>query len=225
MFRKVKTKLKKIYYAVIGTPKWALPSESPITYSFTWDGEDYYCFENPLNMPWQRSYVALGYYEEFNMRITKQMLLDILLVMKTEINNPRPGISEVVKYINILEERINYIVEPETLLKLASVYYFTKEESPVSYDLIYNNEKIKKWRKSNTLDFFLQLPFKELAPLGTLSPEVIQTYLAGQVGKSIKIIDKMLEVLLHKDCEPSKLKELQLQRNSLIELMLSISQS
>ena len=72
--------------------------------------------------------------------------------------------------------------------------------------------------------FFLQLPFKELAPLGTLSREVIQAYLTGQIGKTIKTIDQMLEVLLHNDCEPSKLKELQLQRNALIELMLSISQ-
>lgn len=225
MIRKVRNYIKKIYYAITGTPKWAIPSDSPISYAFSWDGEDYYCFENPFNMPWQRAYVALAYYEELNMRITKDFLLDILLVIKEEINKPRPAITEIVKYINIIEDRTRLVVEPETLLKLASVYYFTKDESPVFYDLIYNNKKIAKWRKANTLDFFLQLPLKELAPLGTLSRETFQAYLVGQTGQTIKIIDEMLKVLSPDESNSLKVSELRLQRAQLIELMLSVSVS
>jgi hypothetical protein len=169
MLRKIKTKIKKIRYAICGEPKWkGAQTDSPIAYAFTWDGEDYYCFENPFNMPWQRAYVAMAYYEELNMRITKDFLLEILFVMKEEINKPKPGITEVVKYINLLEERTKYVVEPETLLKLASVYYFTLDENPFFYDLIFNQKKIANWRKARTLDFFLQLPLRELAPLLTL---------------------------------------------------------
>lgn len=225
MLKKAITKLKKIKYFLLGTPKWAIPTDSPITYAFTWEGEDYYCFENPFNMPWQRAYVSIAYYEELNMRITKEFLLNILLVMKEEINNPRPNLVEVVKYINILEDRTKYIVEPETLLKLASVYYFTKEESPVFYDLVYNNKKIAKWRKSKTLDFFLQLPLKELAPLGTLSKETLRDYLVGQTAQTIKTIDKMLEVLSQDDYNKLIVSELQLQRANIIEVMLSVSES
>jgi len=225
MFKKVRTKLRKIYYVIAGEPKWGIPSESPITYAFTWEGEDYYCFENPFNMPWQRAYVAIAYYEELNMRITKDFLLEILLVMKEEINKPHPAITELVKYITLLEDRTKLIIEPETLLKLASVYYFTKEESPYHYDLVYNQKKIAKWRKTKTLDFFLHLPLQELAPLSTLSRETLQTYLVGQIAQSVKKIDEMLEVLSQKKYKESNLKELQSQKNNLIELMLSISES
>jgi hypothetical protein len=226
MLRKIKTKIKKIRYAICGEPKWkGAQTDSPITYAFTWDGEDYYCFENPFNMPWQRAYVAMAYYEELNMRITKDFLLEILFVMKEEINKPKPGITEVVKYINLLEERTKYVVEPETLLKLASVYYFTLDENPFFYDLIFNQKKIANWRKARTLDFFLQMPLQELAPLLTLPPETLQTYLVGQIAKSIKTIEEMLEVLSRENCNESKLKELQSQKNSLIELLSSVSES
>jgi hypothetical protein len=226
MLRKIKTKIKKMRYALLGEPKWkGITADSPITYAFTWEGEDYYCFENPFNMPWQRAYVAMAYYEELNMRITKDFLLEILFVMKEEINKPKPGITEVVKYINLLEERTRYVVEPETLLKLASVYYFTLDENPFFYDLIFNQKKIANWRKARTLDFFLQLPLQELAPLSTLQRETLQTYLTGQIAKSIKTIEEMLEALSRENCSESKLKELQSQKNNLIELLSSVSES
>ena len=226
MLRKIKTKIKKIRYAILGEPKWrGVQADSPITYSFTWNGEDYYCFENPFTMPWQRAYVAMAYYEELNMRITKDFLLEILFVMKEEINKPKPGLTEVVKYINLLEERTRYVVEPETLLKLASVYYFTLDENPFFYDLIFNQKKIASWRKARTLDFFLQLPLQELAPLLTLPRETLQTYLVGQIAKSIRTIEEMLEVLSRENCNELRLKELQSQKNNLIELLSSVSES
>jgi hypothetical protein len=222
---KIRNYFKKIYHAIIGTPKWKMPTDSPISFAFSWDGEDYYCFENPFNMPWQRAYVALAYYEELNMRITKDFLLDIILVIKEHINSPKPEITEIVRYLNMIEDRTKFIVEPETLLKLASVYYFTKDESPVYYDLVYNSKKIAKWRKTRTLDFFLQLPVRELAPLLTLSRETFQVYLTGQLSQTIKMIDEMLKVLSQDESRKSNVEELKLQRARLIELWLSVSES
>lgn len=198
------------------------PTDSPIVYAFTWEGVDYFCYENPLNMPWMRSFVAFEFMEEFNMRLTKDLLSAILAAMKEEINKPVPQLTEVVKWINLIEERMEWVVEPETLLKLASVHFFTREESPIRYDLEYNNKKIQRWKNSKVLDFFLQLPIKELAPFYNLPKESIQTYFAGQLAKTIKLIDEALGHLSLKESESSRVKELQSHREQLEALMSSV---
>lgn len=208
-----------------GPPQWGKESEYPIIYAFTFQGEDYFCYENPINMPWMRALIAIEYLEEFNMRITKDLLRDVLLVIKEELNKTPPAFTEVTKWVLLLEDRLNWIVEPETLLKVASVHFFTKEESPLRYDLIYNQRKIERWKKSNLLDFFLLLPMKELDPFVSLGKNVIQTYFVGQIGKTLKMIDEMLVVLSQKPAYESNVKELTFHKESLKQLMSTILDS
>jgi len=189
----------------------------PIELAFTFKGVDYFTYTNMYSLPHERSFMAISVYEEFNMRMTKDVLENYLDAQDAIINSNTVKLTDIVLLNQQLRDRLHWVIEPETILKLASVVYFTKEEDPTTYDIAYNLNKINGWKnhKSTMLSFFLQVPLQELCPLLTQRPEVIQSCLQGVVTKSILQM-KTLKDLLGDSCSSdtktylqSKIVELQ----------------
>jgi len=208
--------------AIAGKPKWGKETDYPVEFAFHWNGKDYFYFVDPHNVPYQRGLVAMSYMEEVNMRITRDFLEYWVNAMKTEMNRgANIRMLEVARMMQMIEDRMNWVIEPDTLYKIASVMFFTKEESVLMYDVVYNREKIKEWKQTNTkFDFFLQVPFQELFPFLTQSHESIIAYFSSGQAKMIEDFVTLRQVLSQSKSQSDLLKRLDLQ---IAELMESIS--
>lgn len=163
-------------------PKKFTKSDYEIEYAFTSGGVRYYRFSNPYNMPNQRAFAMMQINEEFNMRCTKDFLqkhceaIQECYTMKKEKGGL--NIGEVYVLVNQLKERLDFIIEPDTALKLASVTFFDDKENIYDYDWEYNLKKISKWKKENDIaSFFLTAPLRAIIPIGNLSEKDFRTYL------------------------------------------------
>mgnify|MGYP003617968080 CR=1 FL=1 len=210
--------------AKASTPVWrGEKTNYPITFAFTFEGKHYFCFENTFSTPYQRAFTAMAFYEEFRMRITREFLEVWLETMKESID--QLSISQITKLTDVLKDRLDWVVEPLTALKLASVMYFTEEESPYCYDPVYNAKKIHNWQKSDKiLSFFLQMPLSDLASYLKQSQGNLQQLLDGSTAKAELQLSILREMLLRKNSNPELLKNIDLQISDLRELRSNISQ-
>jgi hypothetical protein len=63
-----------------------------------------------------------------------------------------------------LKQRLDWVVVPDQVYKLASIVYFDASESPTHYEIGYAREKIARWKAEDVDAFFLQKPIQELIP-------------------------------------------------------------
>lgn len=147
-------------------PRFKLSNDVIIKEAFTCGGVVYSQFDDPFNMPYERALTALSFYEELRMRTTREFLVLHCNAVESILNNPKQiKIGELAILNKQLKERLEWILEPELLYKLASVVFFDNTESPTKYDYKYGQKKIKEWKKhSDVNDFFLQLPILKLVP-------------------------------------------------------------
>jgi hypothetical protein len=151
-------------------------AEHKILFAFEADGEKYYEFDDANNIPCDRAFCALAFYEELQMRCTREFLQAHCQATEDAINNKNGiSITNLAKLNQQLKERLELIYEPELVYKLASVVYFDESESPYSYDFKYGLQKIQRWKKQNVGDFFLSLPIKKLMPQTDLSKADLET--------------------------------------------------
>ena len=203
-------------YAIFGKP-----TENPIEFAFHYAGKDYFCYTDPFKIPNQRGFVCLSYYEEFNMRMTRETLIEFLDALEAEMNGTR-NVLDIAKLINAMRTRTEFIVSPDTVYKLASVVFFTKEESTYNYDVMYNAKKIVAFRKAPMLDFFLQLPLQELIPFLRLSGENMRTYLKGVLAKQAEELALIHAVSSQGKYQDARVKLFESQMEELKELMSQI---
>ena len=144
-------------------PKFYRNIDHKIDFAFEIDGVKYYCFDDAFNVPYERALTALTFYEEFRMRCTRDFLK--LHVKATDEALNKGKLTNVAILNNQLKERLDFILEPKLLFKLASVIYFDESESPLTYDFKYNEAKIKKFEENkDTKAFFLQHHIQQLVP-------------------------------------------------------------
>jgi hypothetical protein len=169
--------------------------------AFTWKGITYYMHEDPLNTATGRGLSGLVHMEELLMRCNVAYLkshteaIDKILSDKT-INVS--SIATIARLNQNLKERINFLVAvPEHVTRLASVVFFTKEESPFVYEMEFNKKKIEDWNKDpNIYDFFLQqTQLKDMLPFLSLPQENFQTYSAIQHKIDIMHLKELREIL------------------------------
>lgn len=143
-----------------------LQNDHIIKEAFSCGGVTYYCFDDIYNQPYERALTALDFYEEFRMRTTYDFLKLHVQAFKDIMANPKTiNVGEMALLNKQLEERLNWIVSPDLIYKLASVVFFDKNESPYVYDHKYGQEKIKHWKKHSEVNaFFLQTPIIKLHP-------------------------------------------------------------
>lgn len=189
--------------AIKPKPKFLEDPIAPIEPVFELDGITHYQFVDPMATPGLRGLNAVMFYEELKMRTTHALQVKEMNFIKAKcnelltvhlsgasgsINLPDAvnAIQDILKTQVYREERLNFIIEPELAYKFASVVFFDENESPYSYDAIYNKQKIERWKKHEpTLDFFLRQPIARL--IGFLKPSELSfpTYMT--------VVDQILE--------------------------------
>lgn len=147
-------------------------------------GETYYEFTDALNAPCYRMFQAMTFYNELQMRCDREYLTAHSQAIIDCINGQSEsakGYCDIVKISQLalqLRERTEWIFEPDSVYKYASVILFDKNESPYDYDMKYNLDvKIKKWKELGVSSFFLSIPIKRLFPLLNLSEQDLSQYL------------------------------------------------
>lgn len=155
--------------------------------AFKCGGKEYFMFEDQNHVPTGRQLAAVMVYNEMQMKVDRDYLLMHVKAMKKVLSNPRAiDITTIMKLNLHMEERLDLMVLPDFVYKLASVVFFDKEEPIFDYDLAYNEKKIAAWKlEKDMLDFFLQTPVRELIPLWDEQPADMKTYLnlASQIAK------------------------------------------
>lgn len=159
--------------------------------NFPNDDNQYYEFQDANMAPCHRMYSAMQYYNELKMRCDREFLIAHCEAVNACLNGQgeKKGVVDLVKVAQLttqLQERVSFILEPETIYKYASVVIFDESEDPYDYNMKYNIEvKIPRWKKAGLSSFFLSEPVKRLFPALNLSEEDLDTYL-----KVEKEIDK-----------------------------------
>lgn len=175
----MKQLLRKIRSRLTGKPFFNVDIEHPIKEAFISGGVQYYQFEDIFNAPFNRSFEAQTFYNELQMRVSKEYLGLYLQTMKAILGDPKGiNVSEIAILTNQLAERTEFIIDSDILYKLASVMYFDDTENPYRYDFTYGIKKINKWKRDRDIeDFFLNTPLRDFIPfLDTLEKD-LATYL------------------------------------------------
>lgn len=141
-------------------------AKHPVSFAFSSGGVDYFQFDDPLNTPHKRGFTALTYYREMRMHCTAEYLNGHCDAMDAILGNPQSiHIGKIAMLNGQMRERLNFVFEPDTSYKFASVVFFDKTEDPTRYDYDYGQKKIALWKKDKTVsDFFLQVPVIRLMP-------------------------------------------------------------
>lgn len=156
-------------------------SDHVIVEAFKIAGVQYFKFDDPFNMPYDRAMGASKYYNELEQRCTREYMIaeseastNTIEEIKKCLSGEQGKINIVnaLKYLSTLErfilhrkERLNWIIEVDIVMKLASVVFFDDKENPAQYDMKYNIEKkIPFWKKQDVDVFFSTLPIGSLIP-------------------------------------------------------------
>lgn len=177
---------------------YLLDDKYEIVPAFEWNGETYYMHKDPLNTLAGRGLTSMMFFEELLMRCDVNYLREYCQSVRVIFSDPKKiDILKLAKITNHLEERINFLAAiPEHVYKLASVVFFTKNESPFRYDLKAGLEKVKAWEASDGMyDFFLRTPLMDLIPALALPEQNSKSYLAVQ-GKINDLHLKSLREIL-----------------------------
>ena len=173
-----------------------------VKFGFTVGNRHYYRFAHDYEIFESRFRYLKTFYAEVENKLTSQDINDFsdatkkyLEDYKKSIHSKEPQPDLLEKAIELQSEmkyRSEWLFEPTSLYKYASVLYFDLQEDVTDYDMEYNHTKIKYWSKKKSL---LRLLLKELMSnaenLLSLSKEDFQTYLSSlQKGKN-----KQLELM------------------------------
>jgi hypothetical protein len=134
--------------------------------AFECGGEQFYMFDSQMEVPTGRQFTSLTFYAEMDCRIDREYLEMHTKAMEKVMSDPKKLNIGIIAQLNVhLKERLDLMIPPEFIYKLASVVFFTKEESLYKYDFDYNKKKIQRWKEAGaTLDFFLKTPLTTLIP-------------------------------------------------------------
>jgi len=155
-------------------PIWQIEEGHVIEPAFISGGVQYYRLKDYFNTFSLRGLMALQVYEEWNMRMTKEVLVEYISKVEKILSNPKQiNVGELALLNSRINERVNMVMPTTDIIyKFASVAYFDKNESPYSYDPEYNASKIKRWKEATDIDsFFIVMQLKDIIPLPQLSKE------------------------------------------------------
>lgn len=161
------------------TPKFHINPEHHIVPVFEENGHVNSRFTDEFNIPSERGFAAFHHFEKLVRRADDKFLqthteaVDAILEHPTVIK-----IAEIKKLNSDLKERLTMFYPPDLIWSLASVLFFDETENPYSYDSVYAEQKIARWKKSKDIyDFFLLQPFQSLMPRSGLSKEDFRNFL------------------------------------------------
>lgn len=179
----------KLRTKVFGGSHWQLDEGHVIEPAFISGGVQYYRLKDYFNTFSLRGLMALQVYEEWNMRMTRDQLLEFINKFEKIINNPKQiNMGEIARMVGNMKERLELVMPTsEIVYKFASVAFFDKNESPYAYDPEYCKAKIKRWKEAADIsDFFIVTRLRDMIPLPELSEEDLQLCLS--------IVDQLAQV-------------------------------
>lgn len=159
--------------------KSKLIDEFTISEAFEYKGEKYYMFKDPVDVTTGRGLYSMTIYEEMMARVDREYLQFHVEAMDKVFSDPsKTNIAALVRLNDNLKERLAFQIHlPEHVYKLASIIFFTEDESPYRYNDHYNKRKIDKWKKDPDMyGFFLQTPLKQLIPSLDMPLQGTQAY-------------------------------------------------
>jgi hypothetical protein len=168
-------------------PKHKLLEGHTLKFAFESGGINYFEFSDSNSAPCHRMFAAMDYYNEFKMRCTREYLVAHCQAVEEQMNG-KNGTVDFMKVAQLhlqLKERLEWIFDPDTAYKYASVIFIDENEDPYTYDFKYGKEKIERWKKETREGFFLRMPVARLFPGLELSTEDLADYL-----KTLKAVKK-----------------------------------
>jgi hypothetical protein len=162
---------KRLYLSILGSVRGenAFPnSKYVIEYAFTSGGVKYYTMNDVFNLPYQRGLEAIHAYEELTMKCDVEYLRKHNELVHEILNGNKITMVEWNRLNQIndqLRQRLDWVVLPDHLYRLASVVFFDLSEKPETYEIGYAREKIERWKRADDIDaFFLRQPVLKLIP-------------------------------------------------------------
>lgn len=147
-----------------------------IEFAFSCGGVDYYSFKDINKLPALRGLMAYVIFNELEMRVDREYLLEFKKALDASINGKflKTDVAQLSVYLG---ERLNMIIEPDLLIKLATVYFFDLNEDISKYDFGYALEKRKRWEAAGVNDFFFSVPISKLINFSPPQDFDFQNYL------------------------------------------------
>lgn len=180
--------IKKLYHYFKSLLERKPESTEPIEPVFSIAGKVYYRYKDISKVKNQRALTTNDFYNELYMHATRDFLIKHCEAMDTVLtNNTKIDIGKLFKLNQQLQERLEMIYEVDIIYKVASVVFFTKDESPLDYDDLLGREKIALFKQQDKDDpkmgFFFGTLFKNLIGATEISDKDLLVYMT--VGKQI----------------------------------------
>jgi len=172
--------LNELSYRINPKKEFHPKTGAKIKHVFTLGGKDYYQLENDVQISEVRFAFLRQYYSEMEMRMTKESMIEFCEAIKKACNPPKGQSIEIGRIDRLADEmkdRAEWLVEPDSLFRFASVIYFTLDEDITGYDEKYNERKIKLFKKKDLMPILLERLKNEQLGLLSMSVEDLQSYL------------------------------------------------
>ena len=162
-------------------PKTFFPNEKYIIqYAFSVGDRHYFCFDDILNIPYQRGLSTLVYAKELDCNVDRAFIEQHCKAFDAVLTTSRFTTKQLLQLQtlnNQLMEKMAMPKEPDLMYKFAAVVYFDQKENPRHYEFKYGEEKIRHWKKNMGLnDFFLSQPLRALIPYLESVGDNLQTF-------------------------------------------------
>lgn len=148
-----------------------------IEFVFELGGVKYYTLYDAFNAPCMRMQSAIGVVDEWQNRITNEMLKKFISGLKQSliVKDEEVNLSEAYNLVSMMDERVNWTVPTsDVMIKMASILFFDENESPYEYDEAYCLEvKLARWKKEKIDSFFLYGHLRTPLGLPNISPDVL----------------------------------------------------
>lgn len=188
-----------------------------IVYAFTLEGTHYYEFYDFNNVPCVRGFYSFTFFNELKMRCTREYLIAHNQALKEAfaITNGKLDLNKPGVLINQMQERLDFVFEPNIAYKLATVVYFDATENPYEYDMKYALEKAKKFRTAPLEAFFLSTPIGKLMPFMQKLGSDLPTYFETIQEVNLKHLENLFTMLSSANTNSDWYKSLTSQMNEI----------
>jgi len=150
--------------------------QKQIKYGFSVGSKHYYRFSQDYNIFENRFRYLKTFYQEVENKLTSNDINEFCDAAIKYINDGKH--IQAGQLLGEMKYRSEWLFEPTSLFKYASVLYFDLQEDVVEYDVEYNHKKIAFWSKKKTLlTLFLKELMANVDGLLSLSKNDFQTYL------------------------------------------------
>jgi hypothetical protein len=131
----------------------------------------YYRFKDDFRMPTGRYKYVYKRFKEYDMRMSREILIAYLEQIKTTLNGGEKGgkvnLFNISRTVYNMETWLTLPFEPGAIKRLAAVIYFTEDEDLSTFDEKEGQSKIEWWEANGTHDFFSTAPIGELLNLSS----------------------------------------------------------